>query len=62
MKELPPGLRTKADKVLGYYGGLKGLAMEPAWIVSYVLKAFFPQDEAKQILEYIRRGKKALQE
>ena len=58
MKELPSSLRSKAEGVLGYYGGLKGLAMEPAWIVSYVLKAFFSQDEAKQILDYIGKGRK----
>ena len=62
MKDLSPSLRSKADQVLGYYGGLKGLAMEPAWIVTYVLKAFFSQDEARQILEYIGRvRKKAVQ-
>jgi hypothetical protein len=61
VKELAPSLRSKAERVLGYYGGLKGLAAEPARIVSYVLKAFFSQDEARQLLEYVGkwRGKGA---
>lgn len=58
MKELPPGLRSKAERILAYYGGLKGLAREPAWIVSYVLKAFFSQDEVRELLEYIGKGRK----
>lgn len=58
MKELSPRLRSKAESILGYYGGLKGLATEPACIVNHVLKAFFSQDEAKQLLEYIGTGRK----
>lgn len=57
MKELPPGLNRKAEDVLRAYGGLKGLAKEPVWLIVEVLKAFFPEDEEKQILKCITREK-----
>jgi len=57
LKELPPGLNRKAEDVLRAYGGLKGLAKEPVWLIVEVLKAFFPEDEEKQILKCITREK-----
>ena len=55
MKELPPGLSKKADEVLMAFGGLKGLADQPAWLVAYVLKSFFPEEERKTISEHLKQ-------
>ena len=58
MKDLSPQLSRKADDVLGAYGGLKGLAREPVWLITEVLKAFFPEEEEKQILRSLTERKK----
>ena len=57
--ELPPRLGRKADEVLSFYGGLKGLADQPIWLVKEVLKAFFLENERKQIERYLvtKRGR-----
>ncbi len=59
MRELPPSLRRKVDDVLLAYGGLRGLANRPAWLMDIVLKTFFTDAEAKEILKYLahRRSK-----
>ena len=57
MKELPARLARDANRTLVRYGGLKGLAEEPAWLISSVVKSFFPGDQAKLILEYVKRLK-----
>ena len=41
------------------YGGLEGLARQPMWVARMVLKAFFSEDDAKAILDYVRSRKKA---
>ncbi len=53
VKDLPRDLSRKADRILSRYGGLKGLSQEPAWLVTYVLKTFFPETERKQILQFL---------
>ena len=58
MKGLPPNLNRKAEDVLRAYGGLKGLAKEPVWLVAEVLEAFFPTDEEKQIFKCIAQTKR----
>ena len=57
MKELPVRLARDADRTLVRYGGLKGLAEQPAWLITSVVKSFFPGDQAKLILEYMKRLK-----
>ncbi len=55
LNDLPPRLSRKAEEILSAFGGLKGLGMQPAWLISYVLGSFFPEDERKLISEYLRR-------
>jgi hypothetical protein len=53
LRELPARLSRKANEILSSYGGLKGLAKQPSWLIAYVLRTFFTEDEKKQILEYV---------
>jgi hypothetical protein len=55
LRKLPAGLSRKADKILSAYGGLKGLAEQPVWIITVVLKTFFTEDEGRQVLDYVGR-------
>ena len=47
------GLSRKAEEILSAYGGLKGLAEQPIWLISAVLKTFFSEDERKEILGHL---------
>ena len=44
-------LTKKANQILAFYGGLEGLARRPAWIISEVLKAFFTDEERREIVK-----------
>jgi hypothetical protein len=48
MRKLPLSLSQKADEILSAYGGLKGLAEQPVWLITAVLRTFFTEDEGKQ--------------
>jgi|GEM_PF-6517433 len=61
MRDLPPGLGRKADQVLVSFGGLKGMAEQPLWLMTIVLKTFFAEDEAKSLLDYLRSGRSAVE-
>ncbi len=39
------------------YGGLRGLAEQPIWLIQFVAKAFFTDDEGRLILEYVTHRK-----
>ena len=53
MVRLAPSILERANRLLGAYGGLQGLATQPAWLISYVLKTFFDKGEANKILAYV---------
>ena len=57
-KRLPPDLSKKAEGLLHFYGGLEGLSRNPAWVVGIVLKSWFTESEARQIVRYIVQGVK----
>lgn len=44
-------LTRKANQILAVYGGLEGLARKPAWIISEVLRAFFTDEERREIIK-----------
>ena len=51
MDNLTRSLNRKAETVLNSYGGLKGLAKKPAWVIGSVLTAFFTEEERREILK-----------
>jgi hypothetical protein len=53
MKKLPAELRHKAEGMLRVYGGIEGLAKNPAWLINAVLKTWFTDSERKLLLNYI---------
>jgi hypothetical protein len=54
VRQLPPDLQRKADEILAAYGGLKGLAYRPAWLVNIVLKSFFNESESNEIQKFLK--------
>ncbi len=55
MRKLPTSLSKKADEILSAYGGLKGMAEQPIWLITAVLKTFFTEDKGGQVLDYVGR-------
>ena len=59
MKGLSSQLNGKANDIPRAYGGLVGLAKEPVWLITEVLKAFFPEDEERQLLKCLMKSKRS---